>query len=82
MGLAVALPLEQKYIGFSEEAPNGQKWRLVLRVVIGLLLVIGLLAVLKPFLPTEVVWLRALRYFITVIVGVNVWPFIFKKANL
>ena len=82
MGLALGLLLENKFVGFSVEAPNGQKWRLVLRVVIGLVLVIGITIGLSPILPSEDLLLRTVRYFLTAMVGVFVWPVIFKKINL
>lgn len=82
MGLALGLALENRFVGFSVEAPNGQKWRLVLRVVIGLILVIGVMIGLSPILPTEDLLLRTVRYFLTAITGIFVWPLIFKKVNL
>ncbi len=82
MGLALGLALENKFVGFSVEAPNGQKWRLVLRVVIGLVLVIGVMIGLSPILPSEDLLLRTVRYFLTAITGIFVWPVIFKKINL
>ena len=82
MGLALGLVLEDKYVGFSVEAPVGQKWRLVLRVVIGLILVIGVMIGLSGILPTTDILLRSIRYFLTALMGVFVWPLIFKKVNL
>lgn len=82
MGLALGLALENRFVGFSVEAPNGQKWRLVLRVVIGLTLVIGVMIGLSPILPTEDLLLRTVRYFLTALTGIFVWPLIFKKVNL
>jgi len=82
MGLALGLALENRFVGFSVEAPNGQKWRLVLRVAIGLALVIGVMFGLSPILPSEDLLLRTVRYFLTAITGIFVWPLIFKKVNL
>ena len=82
MGLALGLALENRFVGFSVEAPNGQKWRLVLRVVIGLTLVIGVMIGLSPILPSEDLLLRTARYFLTAMTGIFVWPLIFKKVNL
>lgn len=82
MGIAVAFPLEQKYVGFSVDAPNGQRWRLVLRVVIGLALALVVMFGLSPILPTDIVWLRALRYGLVAIVGALVWPAMFTKLGL
>ena len=82
MGLALGIALENRYVGFTVEVPMGQRWRLVLRVVIGLVLVVGMLFGLAPFLPTEEILLRAVRYFLITLVGVFIWPWIFKKVNL
>lgn len=82
MGLALGLALENRYVRFSVEVHLGQRWRLVLRIVIGLVLVIGLIFGLAPILPTEDILLRSVRYFLTAIVGIFVWPLIFKKLNL
>jgi membrane-associated phospholipid phosphatase len=82
MGLAIGLILEMKFVNFTNEPHEGQKWRLVLRVVIGLVLVIGVLFGLDPLFPSDLIWLRAIRYGLTAITGIFVWPLIFKKANL
>jgi len=82
IGLALGLILEMRFVNFSVEPYEGQKWRLALRVIIGLVLVVGLILGLSGILPSEDMWLRMLRYFIAAIVGVFVWPYIFKKANL
>jgi hypothetical protein len=82
MGLAIALPLESRYVNFSVEPLGGQKWRLVIRIILGLALVLGIMLGLSPFLPTSVVWLRAIRYILVVIVGAFLWPLIFSKLEI
>jgi len=82
MGVAIGLFLENRFVNFTVEPAGGQKWRLVLRVVIGLVLVIATMVGLAPFLPTAQIWLRALRYALVAIVGAFVWPLIFKAAKL
>jgi membrane-associated phospholipid phosphatase len=82
MGLAIGIPLEQRYVGFDTAAPNGQKWRVILRVLIGLILVLGVMIGLSPILVTENVFLRAVRYTLVVIIGSFVWPLIFKKIGI
>ncbi len=82
MGMAVGYPLEAKYVNFETAPPNEQKWRLFLRVLIGFCLVVVAMIGLSPLLPSVNVWARALRYFITVIVGVVIWPAIFKRVGL
>jgi len=82
MGFALGLVMENKFVGFSVEAPDGQKWKLVLRVVIGLVLVSAVMLGLAPILPSEDLLLRTVRYFLIAMTGIFVWPFIFKKINL
>jgi membrane-associated phospholipid phosphatase len=82
MGFALALILEQRFVNFSTSPPDGKKWRLVARVVIGLVLVIGVMVGLDPLLPKEEIWLRAFRDSLIALTGVFVWPFIFKRVNL
>jgi hypothetical protein len=82
MGLAIGLAMENRFVGFTVEAPNGQKWRLVLRVVIGLILVLGLMLGLEGILPSADILLRTVRYFLVSFVGVCGWPWIFKKIGL
>ncbi|MHA1247152.1 MAG: phosphatase PAP2 family protein [Candidatus Thorarchaeota archaeon] len=82
MGVAVAFPLEDRYVKFSVEPPGGQKWRLVLRVAIGFVIVIGAMIGLSGVLPSANVWLRSVRYFLVVLLGGFVWPAIFKRLNL
>ncbi len=82
IGLAVALPLEKQYVDFDVEVADGKKWKLVLRVILGLIIVISVMMGLSPIMPTEDVLLRTLRYALAVITGIFIWPFIFKRANL
>ena len=79
IGVAVAFPLEKKYVNFDFDVGRP---RLAARVIIGLVLVIGVMLGLSPFLPTSEIWLRALRYFTVVLVGIFLWPLIFKKIRL
>ena len=82
MGMALGVLLEKKFIDFSVEPHDGQKWRLVVRVIVGLVLVIGAMLGLSSFLPSEDIWLRAVRYGLVALIGTVIWPFIFKKVNL
>jgi membrane-associated phospholipid phosphatase len=82
MGLAIGLIFEMRLVDFTTEPHDGQKWRLIPRVLIGLILVIGVMYGLAPILPSEEIWLRAIRYSLVAITGIFVWPAIFKRANL
>jgi len=82
IGFALGIILERRFVDFSTQPYDGKRWRLVLRVVIGLVLVIGVMVLLAPILPTDQIWLRTIRYSLIALTGVFVWPFIFKKAKL
>ncbi|MFW9912368.1 MAG: phosphatase PAP2 family protein [Candidatus Thorarchaeota archaeon] len=79
IGAAVAFPLENRYVKFDLEVGMP---RLIARVVIGLVLVIGMMLGLHEVLPTAEIWLRTLRYFLVAFVGIFLWPMIFKRAGL
>ncbi|MFW9833266.1 MAG: phosphatase PAP2 family protein [Candidatus Thorarchaeota archaeon] len=82
MGLAIGLILERRFVNFTTDPYEGQRWRLVPRVVIGLLLVVAVMYGLAPILPTDLIWYRALRYSLVAITGIFIWPAIFKRVNL
>jgi membrane-associated phospholipid phosphatase len=82
IGLGVGLALENRYVNFKISSKHGKKWRMALRIVIGLILVFVIMLGLAPILPTEVYWLRAIRYALGAIVVVFIWPFLFKKLDL
>ena len=82
IGFAIGLALENKYVGFSEVPEGGQKWKLAIRIIVGLVIVLILLVGLKALLPMDDVLIRSARYALVTFVGIFVWPFIFKKANL
>jgi membrane-associated phospholipid phosphatase len=82
IGLALGFILENRFVGFSVEVGEGERWKLALRVIIGFVLVFGVMIGLAPILPTEDIWLRAIRYMLIAITGVFAWPAIFKRINL
>jgi hypothetical protein len=82
IGLGIGLALEKRYVDFQISPEHGKKWRTALRIVIGLILLFVITLGLAPLLPTEVYWLRAIRYALDAIVVVFVWPFLFDKLNL
>ncbi len=81
-GLGIGLALENKYVNFETTPKHGKKWQAALRVIIGLSLVFVIMFGLSPILPTDVYWLRAIRYAIVVIFVVFIWPLLFKKIDL
>jgi len=82
IGLGIGLALESRYVNFETTPKYGEKWRAALRVIIGLILVFVIMFGLSPILPTDVYWLRAIRYALGAIFVAFVWPFLFKKLSL
>lgn len=77
IGMLIAYPIEEKYIKFETDG----KWYVqIIKVALGLGLVLGIKALLKPlfllFLPEMVE--RVIRYAIMVLFAVCVWPLTFK----
>ncbi|UCH03946.1 MAG: phosphatase PAP2 family protein [Candidatus Thorarchaeota archaeon] len=81
MGLGIAVPLEQGFVDF-ESVSHFRSTIAVVGVVVGVMLVLGAMLGLSQFLPTAEIWLRTLRYFIVVVLGIFIWPLIFKKVGL
>jgi membrane-associated phospholipid phosphatase len=81
IGLGVGLLLERRYVHFKVLEP-GDRRRGVLRVVLGLALVMLVLFGLSPMLPSEIYWLRAVRYALSVVTALFVWPYIFTRLDL
>ena len=81
-GFAVGALIERKFINFDHNV--GKVWQKVLRCALGLALVGGLKAGLKPVfaLIADNVFLDFLRYMIIVFVAIALYPMLFKKIKL
>ena len=78
VGLLVVYPLEKKFVNFETKAVW---WAQILKVIIGLIIILGVKEGLK--LPLEFIFnnellARAVRYFIMVLIGGGIWPMTFK----
>ena len=78
VGLAIALPLEKKFVNFDVHAPL---WGQVLKIVLGCGLLLGIRGVLKPLFAVlfgggHVA--DSVRYGIIVVFAVYVWPQTFR----
>lgn len=82
IGLGVGLALENKYVKFEVTPKHIEKWRAALRVIMGLILVSTIMVVLFPIFPSEVYWLRSIRYALATIIVIFLWPLIFNKLGL
>ena len=81
-GLGVGLALEKKYVNFEITPKHGEKWRVALRVIIGLVLVFAIAIILSPLLPRGIYWMCAIQYATIANVVIFIWPFLFKKLGL
>ena len=82
-GYSVGMILEKKFVAF--DAKEGTKVKKILRIIIGLVVIIGLkegFKVLFNLIDEESVILHMIRYFIIGIVAIFVYPLIFKKVKL
>jgi hypothetical protein len=82
IGLGLGFALEHKYVNFEIEFNPGEKWRKIVRILIGLLFVAPVFLGLSLILDSNIVWLKALHYILTLLIGITLWPFIFNKIGL
>ena len=82
IGLGLGFALEHKYVNFEIEFNPGEKWKKIIRILVGIIIVGPLFLGLTFILDSDVVWLKALQYILTLLIGITVWPFIFKKIGL
>jgi len=82
IGLGIGLALENKYVNFETTPNQGEKWRVILRTTIGLILVFSVMIVLSPVLPSDVYWLRSIRHALITIIVIFLWPLFFNKLEL
>ncbi|MFX1316517.1 MAG: hypothetical protein ACFE9T_11675, partial [Promethearchaeota archaeon] len=82
IGLGLGFALEHKYVNFEIKPPSRIKWKIILRILIGLFFLAMVFLGLDLIFDTEIVWLNAIRYIIAFLIGIVVWPIIFKKIDL
>ncbi|MFX1296061.1 MAG: phosphatase PAP2 family protein [Promethearchaeota archaeon] len=82
IGLGLGLALEHKFVNFEINPKPGEKWRLILRVLIGILLLLIIYLGLYLIIDSDIFWMSALHYIVTLIIGIFIWPLIFKKIGI
>ena len=82
LGFACGSFFESKLVNFDPLV--NPLWKKILRVVLGLAIVLGLKAGLKPLfnLIGDYNFLHLIRYFIVIFIAVGLYPLLFKKINL
>jgi membrane-associated phospholipid phosphatase len=82
IGLGIGLALEKRYVNFEIAPKHGEKWRVALRVILGLIMVFAIAASLSLMLPEEIYWMGAIQYALVTISVIFIWPLLFKKLGL
>lgn len=82
IGFGTGAIFEMKLVNFDPKA--GKPWQKVLRVVLGLIILLGIKEGMKPVLSLfgDSFILDAIRYFLLVFVAIGVYPLLFKKIKL
>jgi len=81
MGLGLGLALEQAFVKFEITPVEGKRWKLILRVMIGMLIFAIVFLGLYLLLDTSLFYMEALQFVITLVYGIFLWPFIFTKLK-
>jgi len=82
IGLGLGFALEEKFLKFDVNANADKQWKRVLRILIGILLIAMIYLVIYLVIDTDIYWMNALHYIVTLVLGIFIWPAIFKKINL
>ena len=82
IGLGLGFALEEKFVKFDVNNNADKQWKVLLRILIGILLIAMVFLVIYLIIDTDIYWMNALHYIITLVLGIVIWPAIFKKLNL
>lgn len=82
IGLGLGFALEEKFVKFDVNTNADKQWKVYLRIFIGILLIAMVYLIIYLLIDTDIYWMNALHYIITLVLGIFVWPAIFKKINL
>ena len=82
IGLGIGFALEEKFVNFDVNNNVDKKWKVIIRILIGILLIAMVYLVIYLLIDTDIYWMNALHYIITLVLGIVIWPAIFKKVNL
>ncbi len=81
IGLGLGLALEHAFVKFEINPIPGKKWKLILRVMLGMLIFVILFLGLYLVLDTDLFYMEALQFVITLVYGIFLWPLIFTKLK-
>ena len=78
LGFVIGMYIEKKYVNFSIEGSTTVK---VIRVLLGILILLVLQVGLKAIFPSETIF-SFIRYSLISLVGIGVYPMVFKKFKI
>ncbi|TFG16636.1 MAG: phosphatase PAP2 family protein [Promethearchaeota archaeon] len=82
IGLGLGFAIEEKYIKFESTKNYDTTWKVIVRILLGILLIAIVYLVLYLIIDADIFWMSAIHNIITLLFGIVVWPIIFKKLNL
>lgn len=78
LGFIIGIYIEKKYVNFSTEGNTGNK---IIRVLLGIVILLVLQLGLKVLLPSATIF-SFIRYSLISLVGIGVYPMVFKKFKI
>ena len=78
LGFIIGIYIEKKYVNFSTEGSTGNK---IIRVLLGIVILLVLQLGLKVLLPSGTIF-SFIRYSLISLVGIGVYPMVFKKFKI
>ncbi|MFX0057477.1 MAG: phosphatase PAP2 family protein [Candidatus Heimdallarchaeota archaeon] len=81
IGFGIGFALEERYVNFNINYEPGNKWKLILRILIGIVFVVIVYFVMYLLIDSDVFWINSIHYIITLVIGIFIWPLIFKKLG-
>jgi membrane-associated phospholipid phosphatase len=82
IGLSLGFAIEEKYVQFEVKNNYVTPWRIIVRIFLGIILISVVYLAIYLIIDSDIFWMSAIHNIITLIIGIAIWPFIFKKINL
>lgn len=82
IGLGLGFAIEDRYVKFDVSKNIEKFWKIILRIFIGIVLIAIVYLMIYLLIDTDIYWMNAIHYIITLFLGIVIWPVIFKKLNL
>jgi hypothetical protein len=82
IGLSLGFAIEEKYVQFEVKNNYVTPWRIIVRIFLGIILISVVYLAIYLIIDSDIFWMSAIHNIITLIIGIAIWPFIFKIINL